>query len=197
MSGEPPPWAPRTATTAAKRLWLQPLAEKWDLLMNPSEGNARLFIRAGIESFDAASLQHAIENDIDVVPLIVAALKLDNDWIRPWAKTALRIWWQKVYIAGSDVPRILAEISTHDPPKGVLLNTPRGRVWLNATVWNMLNFFRGYAEIKGEGAIAPPLTLPDRLRRKALQAGTHIFRTRRPHPDARGERAPGTSSEET
>jgi hypothetical protein len=63
---------------------------------------------------------------------------------------------------------LLEEIRRDHPDLAAILDTPSGTRWYNATVFNLLTYFRAYGQIRGDGVIQPPPNLPERLRRRAL-----------------------------
>lgn len=168
MADEPASWAPSGASERAKKLWLLPIMERMKLAVNPDPETAQLFWRAGFESFTAPQLRDAIVNSVDLIPYLRAKILLDDGPFHYVAKSVIRIWWRTIYDIGMHPKRILDDLQTNAPDLYVVLNTPEGRRWLNATVFNVLNYLRWYAEIKGGGAIAPPPSIPFRLMRRAL-----------------------------
>jgi len=178
---EPATRIPRKASSFAASLWAKSVGERIQLLINPSPETAADFIRAGIESFDAVDLQRFIANESDLIPVLKEWLELDNPVVRHFAQTTIRIWWPQIFAAAMNPRQLLADISAHDPQKGAVLSTQRGTIWFNATVYNLITFFRGYAQIQGEGVIQPPPNLPERMKRKAL-AGIGAVMTRIENP---------------
>jgi hypothetical protein len=170
-----PSRAPKNASGFARDLWMQGIGERIQLMLDPSSENAAMFIRAGIESFDAVQLRHYIDTDGDLIPVLREWMELDHALVRPWAQTVLRIWWPQVFAAAMDPQQLLADIRLHDPDKGRVLDTPKGRIWFNATVYNLITYFRAYAKIEGNGTIEPPPNLPERLKRKALQGAGAVM----------------------
>jgi vacuolar-type H+-ATPase subunit E/Vma4 len=171
---EPATRIPKKATKFSADLWAKSVGERIQLLIDPKPETARDFIRAGIESFGPEDLVYFIENDMDLIPVLHEWMELDNKWVQPWAKTVVRIWWPQIYGAAMNPQQILAEIRVHDPAKGAVLDTPRGRIWLNATIFNLLSFFRAFGEIEGAGVIQPPPNLPERLKRYALKGAARV-----------------------
>lgn len=176
-----PSRAPKKASSSAARMWLAPITERIQLLIDPKPETARDFIRAGIESFDVQDLARFIHEERDLVPPLKDWLALDNDTVRPWAQMVIRIWWPQVFAAAMDPAQILADIRAHDPWKAQVLDTPKGRIWFNATIYSLITFFRGYAHIEGDGVILPPPRFPERMRRKALRGAVRVMERVRGH----------------
>ncbi len=145
------------------------------MLIDPNPETAGLFMRAGLESFAPNELRHFIETDQDTIPMLYEWLELDDPFVRPWAKTVVRIWWPHIFNAGMNPIQLLHDIKRDNPPVGAILDTPPGRIWLNATCFNLLNFFRVYAAIEGDGVIVPPPNLPERLKRRALRGAAGVI----------------------
>ena len=175
-STEPPTRIPPKASGFAASLFAKSVAERVQLLLNPSEETAADFIRAGIESSDAADLRRFVENDMDMIPIVKEWMELDNAMVRPLAQTTIRIWWPQIFAAAMNPRQILEDIRYHDPEKAAVLDSPKGRIWFNATIFNLLTFFRGYAKIEGDGQIVPPPNMPERLKRKALRGAVSVMR---------------------
>ena len=173
--------APKKATKFAFDLWTQSVGQRIQLLINPGPDTAAMFIRAGLESFDVGDLALYIRESRDVIPVLREWMALDHDIVRPWAKTIIRIWWPYIFPAAMNPAQMLADIERDDPAKGQLLRTKEGLAWFNATVYNLITFFRAYAQIQGDGVIQPPPNLPDRLRRKALKGVAGVMERVR-HP---------------
>ncbi len=163
ISTEPPTRIPPKASGFAASLWAKSVAERIQLLLDPNPETAADFIRAGIESFDAYDLQRFVETDADLIPHLKEWMELDNTMVRPLAQTTIRIWWPQIFAAAMNPRQLLEDIRAHDPGKGAVLDTPKGRIWFNSTVYNLLTFFRGYARIEGDGQIVPPPNMPERL----------------------------------
>ncbi len=174
-STEPPTRIPPKASGFAASLWAKSVAERVELLINPSEEAAADFFRAGLESFDVHDLRLFIEQERDVIPLLREWMQLDNGLVRPVAQATIRIWWEPIFRTAMNPGQILADITAHDPAKGAILNTPKGRVWFNSTIFLLLTFFRGYASIAGDGQIIPPPNMPERLKRKALRGAVRVM----------------------
>lgn len=171
---------PQKASSFSAQLWAQSVGERIQLLLDPKPETAANFIRAGIESFDVQDLAVFIHTDRDLIPLLYEWMQLDDKLVAPWAKSIIRIWWPQIFAAAMNPAQLLEDIRRHDPAKAAVLDIPKGRAWFNWTIFNLLTFFRAYAEIKGDGIIQPPPNLPDRLRRLALEgAVTVIERVRR------------------
>ncbi len=146
--------------------------ERVRLLLNPDPAVAREFVEVGIESFGVADLQRAVVIHLDLVPYFREWLQLDNEFVRPFAKRFLRIWWRDIYTAASNVPKLIEDVKRMDPEKGAILDSPEGRRWLNTNIYNLMTYFRAYGNIKdadGVGRpIAPPKSLLLSLARKSL-----------------------------
>ena len=170
-----PTRAPKNASGFAKQLWTQSIGQRIQLLIDPKPETASEFIRAGIESFDSPALLYYIEHEADLLPQLREWMALDNDTVRPWAQTIIRIWWPQIFAAAMNPKQILEDIRQHDPAKAAILDTPKGRDWFNATIYNLLTFFRGYARIAGDGTIQPPPNFPERMRRKALTGAARLL----------------------
>jgi len=176
MVKEPETRVPRKASGFAADLWSQSVWERVQLLINPSPETAKTFMRAGLESFDLADLRLYISTQRDVIPLLREWMQLDHDLVRPWAQSIIRIWWPQIFEAAMNPAQMLADIARDDPAKGALLATKEGRDWFNATIFNLISFFRGYARIEGDGVVQPPPNFPEKLRMKALGGGSRILR---------------------
>jgi len=174
-STEPPTRIPPKASGFAASLWAKSVSERIQLLLDPSPETAADFIRAGIESFEAPDLQRFVATDADLIPLLKEWMQLDNAMVRPLAQTTIRIWWPQIFAAAMNPRQLLEDINAHDPTKGAVLYTPKGRIWFNATVFNLLTFFRGYARIEGDGQIVPPPNMPEKLKRKALRGAVRLL----------------------
>jgi hypothetical protein len=148
--------------------------ERFQVAVNPTPEVAATLFRAAIESFDAQDLRIYIENDKDVIPLLREWLQLDNGMVRQLAPTIIKIWWQEIFAVAMNPARLLADIRREHPELGALLDTPRGTVWFNATIFNLVTFFRAYGRIEGDGVIQPPPHLPERLKRRALKGAAGV-----------------------
>ena len=180
---EPATRVPPKASKFSAELFAKSVGERVQLLLDPKPETARDFIRAGIESSSAEALAQFVKEDRDLIPLMKEWLELDNPMVRPWAQTIIRIWWPQIFPAAMNPAQLLADIRAHDPAKGAVLDTPKGRIWFNSTVYNMLTFFRGFAQIQGDGEILPPPNMPERLKRKALKGAVRLIdRVRNPTP---------------
>jgi len=167
--------APSKASKFAADLWTRSVGDRIRLLIDPSPETAATFFRAGLESFDVQDLRAFVESDRDVIPLLVEWMALDHEIVRPWAQTVVRIWWPHIFAQAMNPAQMLADIARDDPVKGAVLNTPKGRIWFNSTVFNLITFFRAYAKIEGDGVIQPPPSIPDRLRRRGLRGAARVM----------------------
>ena len=143
--------------------------ERFQLAVNPTPEVAAMLFRAAIESFDARDLLYYIQNDKDVVPLLKEWLQLDHGMVKQLAPSIIRIWWQQIFAVAMNPRALLDDIRLDHPELAVILDTPKGTQWFNATIFNLVTYFRWYGRIEGDGVINPPPNFPERLRRKALR----------------------------
>jgi hypothetical protein len=173
---EPATRIPRKASPGAAQLWGMSVLQRFQLAVNPDEETAKLLFRAGIESFDERDLALYVQRNEDVIPLMREWMQLDHPMVRPLAQSIIRTWWYPyIYNVGMDPEALLQDIVRDDPRKGAVLNTPAGRRWWNATVYNLFVFLRAYAQIPGEGGIAPPPNMPEKLKRRALAGASRLL----------------------
>jgi hypothetical protein len=171
---EPPTRIPPKASRNAASLWALSVWERFQLAVNPTPEVAATLFRAAVESFDARDLRYYVENEMDVIPLLREWLQLDNGMVHQLAPTIVRIWWQQIFAVGMNPRALLEEIRRDHPDLAAILDTPSGTRWYNATIFNLITYFRAYGQIQGDGIIQPPPNLPERLRRRALKGAAGV-----------------------
>ncbi len=127
-----------------------------------------MFIEIGFENFTVRDLETAVREQVDVIPLMSQWLHLEDMGIRPFARMAIRAWWREILDAAMHPMSVLESIRQQEPAKAAVLDTPEGRMWFNATLYNLIMWLRAFGKIKGDRVLQPPPVMPERLIRREL-----------------------------
>jgi hypothetical protein len=159
---------PEHASERATQMWSKhPFARLKDLLF-PTEETAEDYAAALIESFNAEDLQRIINEKKTLVELAIRGGRLDNRWVRPWARVIIRRNAKAIYsalVGWPDFPDtgpsgIVRRADLSEPGKAAILRSPDGWAWLTWSCYKLALFLQQYAEIRDWPLILPP-PLPD------------------------------------
>lgn len=149
-------WRPPSASPAARAMWdKNPMARFYDLLYLTDE-KADEYTRLLFESFSVPELQAAVNEMYDIRPLVKDKAMLDEFVVGKLAKSVIRAHWQKIDSRLRQPRYILELLRRADPTKHAVLNTPRGRSWLNWTCYEIDGLLAYYAQPRGYVPMAPP-----------------------------------------
>ena len=103
-----------------------------EALINPTKNQVKRLLSWCLENFvTQGNLQYAIENDLDILTLALNHYGLGHSSITPSLRTVLKLYWDEVEPLLTDASKIYSIIISKRPECKKILDTPKGRNYLN------------------------------------------------------------------
>ncbi|MCD6240473.1 hypothetical protein J7K27_02970 [Candidatus Bathyarchaeota archaeon] len=102
------------------------------------------WITTFLKNLNVEDVKKAVDSNLSLVKLAFNHWHLSHPLVKPFARFVLKLYFNDLYYTLSNVPLVYKELIKNNPKLKEVLDTPKGRAWLNKQCESLRNTLYNY-----------------------------------------------------